>query len=195
MFSNRANSGLWTRVIAALVVAAAFCSSTISRAIAPTAMPVFSVQSLDGSTVPSANWQLKGNSLLIYVRGNCRACSALLGHLNRKDYPGLARHVTIVVAGAGVSDVKRWVHLYPDLDAATWYVDPTKATETALHLHGAPTILGLKDNVVKWALNGEMPKAAQQKSVLNTWVQPAKSGIDHGATGDGPAGNAAAGKG
>jgi hypothetical protein len=171
---------LWTRRIACwLAIVAAFGLSTTSRAIAPTPLPAFSVQALDGSTVSTTTWPLKGKSLLIYVRGNCRACAALLGHLNKKDYPELAAHATIIVAGAGVSEVKAWSQLYPDLSAATWYADPLKAAGTALHMQGAPVILGLKDNIVQWALSGEMGQGTQQQSALNTWVrndgQPATS--------------------
>jgi hypothetical protein len=177
MFRRRFNSrgslgSLWSRRIACwLAIAAVFCSSTTSRAIAPTPLPAFSVQALDGSTVSTTTWPLKGKSLLIFVRGNCRACGALLGHLNKKDYPELAGHTIIIVAGVGAAEVKTWSQLYPDLSAATWYVDPSKSAATALHLQGAPIILGLKDNVVKWALSGEMQQSKQQKSVLNTWCK------------------------
>jgi hypothetical protein len=169
---QRSLGSLWSRRIACwLAIAAVFCSSTTSRAIAPTPLPAFSVQALDGSTVSTVTWSLKGKSLLIFVRGNCRACNALLGHLNKKDYPELAGHTTIIVAGVGAAEVKTWSQMYPDLSAATWYVDPSKAAATALHLQGAPVIFGLKDNVVKWALSGEMQQSKQQKSVLNTWCK------------------------
>jgi len=159
------------RIACGVAMAAAFCASTTSRAIAPTPLAAFSVQALDGSVVSTSTWNLKGKSLLIFVKGNCRACATLLGHLNKKDYPELAAHTSIIVAGVGASEVKTWSRLYPDLSPAAWYVDPQKTSPVALHLQGAPVILVLKDNIVKWALSGEMPKAAQQISVLNTWCK------------------------
>jgi hypothetical protein len=172
MFSNRRIlRSLWAGRIVLLAILAELCLSPASRAIAPTPLPAFSVQGLDGSAVSSTTWPLKGKSFVIYVRGNCRACFALLGHLNKKDYPALPRHTTIIVSGVGPVEAQTWLHRYPDLREATWYLDPSKAAATALHLQGAPIILGLKDNVVKWALSGEMQKTAQQKSVLNTWCK------------------------
>jgi hypothetical protein len=75
------------------------------------------------------------------------------------------------VGGVGAAEVKTWSRLYPDLSGAAWYADPSKAASTALHLQGAPVILGLKDNIVQWALSGEMGKGTQQQSALNTWVR------------------------
>jgi hypothetical protein len=172
MFSKRGIlRSIWAGRIALLAILAELCLSPASRAIAPTPLPALSLQGLDGSAVSSTTWQLRGKSLVIYVRGNCRTCFALLGHLSKKDYPALPRHTTIIVSDVSAEEVKTWLHIYPDLTEATWYLDPSKAAATALHLQGAPVILGLKDNVVKWALSGEMQKTAQQKSVLNTWCK------------------------
>jgi len=172
MFSNRSNLRNWrtpSHVAFWMAMLGAFFGSTASHAIAPTPLPAFSVQDLDGSSVSTSAWPVKGKSLVIYVKGNCQPCAALLERLRKKHYPQLARHTTIIVGGVGAADAKALRLQYPDLSAATWYVDPPKTVATALHLQGAPVILGLQDNVVKWALSGMMHQAEQQQSVLNTW--------------------------
>ena len=168
------NSGMRKTVACYLTALAVFLCCSNSQAIAPTPLPAFSVQGLDGSTVSTSAWSLKGKSLVIYLRGNCQPCTALLGRLRKKDYPQLAGHTTIIVGGVGPADAKALQQLYPDLSAATWYVDPAKTVAGALHLQGAPVILGLQDNVVKWALSGIMQHAAQQKSILNAWCAEVK---------------------
>jgi len=155
-----------------LAVLAAFFCSTTSQAIAPTPMPLFTVQGLDGSAVQTSSWTLKGNSLLIYVRSNCRPCGALLGSLNRRDYPDLASHTIFLLGDASPDGAKDLLRRYPDLGTATWYLDPSQAAATALHLQGAPVILGLKNDTVQWAVSGVMQQApAQRQSILNTWIR------------------------
>ena len=162
---------LWTpRSIFCSFLVLILCSSA-SLAIAPTPLPAISMQTLDGSPVSTSSWNLKGKSLLIYVRADCRSCSALLQSLNKKDYPQLAAHVSIIVADLSPTGAKALQQLYPDLSSATWYVDSSNATAAALKLQGAPVIFGLKDNIVQWALSGVMSDPAQQKSILNTWYE------------------------
>src|SRR5277367_4290657 len=108
------NSHLWTKTICCLLLSAGLFLSAPTRAVAPAPLPAFSVQGLDGTSVPSSSFSLKGKSLLIYVEGNCQSCATLLGRLLQKDYPQLALHATIIVGGAGPLGAKALQQLYPD---------------------------------------------------------------------------------
>lgn len=172
MFNNknaRRNSCTLRSIFCGLAIL--FLCATACQAIAPAPLPALSLQGLDGSPVSSSNWSLKGKSLLIYVQSDCRSCNALLQSLNKKDYPHLASRVFIIVADVSPAGAKALQQLYPDLSSATWYVDSSNATATALKLQGAPVVFGLKDNVLQWALSGVMSDPAQQKSILNTWCE------------------------
>ena len=157
------------RIVSCLGAVAALFLCTPTRAVAPAPLPSFSVQGLDGSTVSTATWPLKGNSVLIYVEGNCQPCATLLGRLLKKDYPQLASHATIVVGGLDPAGTKALLQLYPDLSSAIWYADPPRAAVSALSLQGAPVTMGLKGNVVQWVWSGVMQDPTRQRSILNTW--------------------------
>lgn len=171
LWSKRVLRNGWLGNACWLALVAGLLCASVSLAIAPTRLPSLSVKALDGTAVSTSAWQLKGHSLLIYVRGNCRPCDALLGRLSQKDYPHLAAHTTIIVGDVGPDGLKDLRKRYPDLSAATWYADPPRNVAAALHLQGAPVILGLKGNTVQWAWSGVMEKPAQQKSMLNKWCQ------------------------
>jgi hypothetical protein len=159
----RESASFWPAILAGIL----FCAT--ARAVAPAPLPSFSVQGLDGSSISTSAWPSKGKSVLIYVRGDCQPCAALLGRLRKKDYPQLAAHATIIVGDAGPAGVKTLQQLYPDLSSAIWYADSSRAAATALHLQGAPVILGLNGNIVQWALSCVMEHPTQQRSILNTW--------------------------
>jgi hypothetical protein len=76
----------------------------------------------------------------------------------------------VVIVGGSLDDLKSTQSKYPDLSEASWYADTDKSAYAQLQLHGAPVVLGVRQQTIQWSLNGVLPDTNVSRSVLNTWV-------------------------
>ncbi|HEY6971184.1 MAG TPA: redoxin domain-containing protein [Candidatus Angelobacter sp.] len=144
---------------------------SLAVAVEPVPLPAFQLTAGDGTTVKSADLPSKGNWVLIYVQPKSQFSDSLLKALKREQYPNLEQHAVIIVGG-NVDDLKSIQSKYTDLTQATWYADADKSAYTQLKLHGAPVVLGIKQQIIQWSLNGVLPDTNVSRSVLNSWINP-----------------------
>jgi hypothetical protein len=149
---------------------AVLCLVTLAAALDPVAIPELQLTSIDNAPIKTSDLPSKGNWVLIYVQPKSQFSDNLLRLLKREQYPSLEQHAIIIVGG-GLDDLKAVKAKYPELDKATWYADTTKSAFTQLKLHGVPVVLGVKDQVIQWSLNGILSDVNVAKSIVNTWVQ------------------------
>jgi len=152
-----------TGVIALLLLA------SLAWGIQPVPLPSLLLTSAAGQTVKSADLPSQGNWVLIYIQPKSQFSDNLLRLMKRDLYPNLEQHAVIIVGGS-VDDLKSTQSKYPDLSQASWYADTDKSAYTQLQLHGAPVVLGLRQQTIEWSLNGVLPDSNVSRSVLNTWV-------------------------
>ena len=146
------------------------CLVTLAAALDPVAIPELQLTSIDNASIKTSDLPSKGNWVLIYVQPKSQFSDNLLRLLKREQYPSLEQHAIIVVGGT-LDDLKVLKAKYAELDKATWYADTTKSAFTQLKLHGVPVILGVKDQIIQWSLNGVLSDVNVAKSIVNTWVQ------------------------
>lgn len=146
------------------------CLVTLAAALDPVAIPELQLTSIDNASIKTSDLPSKGNWVLIYVQPKSQFSDNLLRLLKREQYPSLEQHAIIVVGGT-LDDLKVLKAKYAELDKATWYADTTKSAFTLLKLHGVPVILGVKDQIIQWSLNGVLSDVNVAKSIVNTWVQ------------------------
>jgi hypothetical protein len=132
-------------------------------------LPNFDVQALDGSAVHSDNWPLQGKWLIIYVEPRCQPCVALLGRLNKQDFPQLPAWTIIIGGGMRPAEVTVLQRRFPDLASAQWFADPARNSSAGLKLQGAPATLGVQNRNVQWTMSGILPDPKHFQSALNTW--------------------------
>ena len=149
---------------------AVLCLVTLAAALDPVAIPELQLTSIDNAPIKTSDLPSKGNWVLIYVQPKSQFSDNLLRLLKREQYPSLEQHAIIIVGG-GLDDLKAVKAKYPELDKATWYADTTKSAFTQLKLHGVPVVLGVKDQIIQWSLNGILSDVNVAKSIVNTWVQ------------------------
>lgn len=146
------------------------CLVTLAAALDPVAIPELQLTSIDNASIKTSDLPSKGNWVLIYVQPKSQFSDNLLRLLKREQYPSLEQHAIIVVGGT-LDDLKVLKAKYAELDKAIWYADTTKSAFTLLKLHGVPVILGVKDQIIQWSLNGVLSDVNVAKSIVNTWVQ------------------------
>ena len=149
--------------------AAILLLAPLAMAIQPVPLPSFQLTSLAGQTVKSADLPSKGNWVLIYIQPKSQFSDNLLKLMKRDLYPNLEQHAVIIVSGS-LDDLKNAQSKYPELSEASWYADTDKTAYSQLQLHGAPVVLGVKQQVIQWSLNGVLPDSNVSRSVVNTWV-------------------------
>lgn len=149
---------------------AVLCLVTLAAALDPVAIPELQLTSIDNAPIKTSDLPSKGNWVLIYVQPKSQFSDNLLRLLKREQYPSLEQHAIIIVGGS-VDDLKAIKAKYSELDKATWYADTTKSAFTQLKLHGVPVVLGVKDQIIQWSLNGVLSDVNVAKSIVNTWVQ------------------------
>lgn len=152
-----------------LVVAAILLVASLAMAIEPVPLPSFQLTSLAGQTVKSGDLPSKGNWVLIYIQPKSQFSDNLLKLMKHDLYPNLEQHAVVIVGGS-VDDLKNTQSKYPDLSQASWYADTDKTAYSQLQLHGAPVVLGLRQQTIQWSLNGVLPDTNVSRSVVNTWV-------------------------
>jgi hypothetical protein len=152
-----------------LVVITTLLLASLALAIEPGPLPSFQLTSSTGQTVKTADLPSKGNWVLIYIQPKSQFSDNLLKVMKRDLYPNLEQHAVIIVSGS-VDDLKNTQSKYPDLSQAAWYADTDKTAFSQLQLHGAPVVLGIRQQVIQWSLNGVLPDTNVSRSVVNTWV-------------------------
>src|SRR5215471_5526276 len=147
-------------------------------AMEPTPIPnTLHLTSLDGQTVNSDHLPNQGNWLLFYVNPQSHFSDEMLRVLQKGLNPNSVASAVIIVGGT-LDDLKTFRAKYPDLGGAVWYADTNRDAFTQLKLHGVPVVVGVRDQTMRWAVNGMLPDAASFKAMVNSWVEqrpPAKA--------------------
>jgi hypothetical protein len=129
---------------------------------------------MDGQTVKTSDLPSKGNWLLIYVSPSSHFSSAMLKQMTKDQYPLLAANAVFLVGGT-LDDAKTILAKYPDLATASWYADPNREAFIQLKLHSMPSVVGVNQQTMKWAVSGMAPDAATFKTIVNSWLDQAGS--------------------
>lgn len=138
-------------------------------AMQPAPVPSFQVATPNGVSVSSGDVDWSGQKVLIYLRPNCGSCEALL-HLLKKDDPGTMVSNIIVIVGGPSAQATQEVDHYPDLANASWYMDTYQEASQALVLQGMPVVIGVRDGVMAWRMNGVMADQHSHQRLLQTWL-------------------------
>ncbi len=155
------------RLLLPLLAALSLVKTVDARKPAP--LPAFSLTAADGKTVSSNQIHLPKHWLLIYVHQNSNYSVAVLNSLKGEKPDNLGQKMIVVVGGASAKDIQGMAKKYPHMALVTWYADPTRDAFRAMGLRGSPTVLGIEQDTVKWALVGTLPNREHLKSILKTW--------------------------
>jgi len=134
----------------------------------PQLLPAFDVQSVDGVESPSAALARDGRWVLVYVQPRCRPCDSLLSLLKKEDLPRPER--VVILVGGSLEEAKALSSRFPELAAASWYVDKAGGFES-LKLTGVPIVLGLQESRIGWRLAGVLPKSSDMRSIVLSWIE------------------------
>jgi len=166
MYRIRDKRGLaW---LPALVVVTAVAA--VSMAV-PGSLLDFQIVNSSGQSVSSNKVAPSDKWLLVYVQPQCAPCRTVVKMLNESELPGVANKVVLIVGGASSDATQSMALAFPNLPSTQWFADPQRTTYTQLSLQGAPVIIGLQQNTIRWALAGVNPDTPQFKSTLSSWVQ------------------------
>ncbi len=133
-------------------------------------LPAFQVATLDGVVTASHQLPMPGTWLLIYVQPECFPCESLL-QLFKPDQPTALPQKLVVVVGGTAADARGVLATFPDLAQASWYADTLNEAFTQLNLQGAPVIVGLRQDVMEWDINGLLVDSRTMRSIVNSWLQ------------------------
>src|SRR5258707_652181 len=89
---------------------------TVATAVAvePVPLPDFQLTAADGSVVKSSTLPTQGNWLIVYVQPRNQFSDNLLKLFKKEQYPALAQHAVIIVAGS-TDDMKTAQVRFPEL--------------------------------------------------------------------------------
>jgi hypothetical protein len=135
----------------------------------PRPLPSFEIAALEGAKVGSDRL-VHGRWLVIQVQPDCPSCESLLNLLKEDQGLRSAPRIVVIVASVG-AEAQALAERFPDLRDASWYADPSRKALAALHLAGAPAVLGLRDGIIEWGLLGVPADPAASRSVLIGWLE------------------------
>ena len=153
-------------LVACLIVACARVGIAVERM----ALPAFTLMRGDATSVASQSLVQTGGWVIVYVAPQCKPCQAILRSIDETGNPSLVRRVVVVVAGATAESLRGESARYPNLAGATWLGDAANAIPQAIAGAAAPTILGLRGQMIEWSLAGVLMDATDLKSVLAKWT-------------------------
>lgn len=134
-------------------------------------LPEFSVTTLEGAVVPVASLGMQGQWLIVYVGPDSAPSGRLLQAMKAWEASATIAQRSLVVVGGEADSARQLIaKLADDAPAVRWVTDPTQAAWKALRLSGTPTIVGVRDGRVEWALAGVLNNPATLESVVTSWV-------------------------
>ena len=137
----------------------------------PAPLPDFKIINSAGQSVSSNTIAPGDRWLLIYIRPQCGPCRTVLNTLNQNVLPGVPGKSVIILGGASVDETRSMAAAFPDLPFGQWYSDPQRSAYLQLALQGAPVVVGLQQNNIRWTLAGVNPDTEKFKSTLRSWIQ------------------------
>jgi hypothetical protein len=164
-----------TTVRLCLAIGAVAAASVIAQGIERKPLPAFTLTTLDGSPVSSADLIRSGDWLLVSVRPACAPCDTLLRTtINAAAAPGVPAHTVVVIGGVDPATAARLAESFTDLTGIAWYADPAGAMKDALPVAAAPVVFGMRGSMVEWSLAGVVPDAVSMRTALVSWVSRAQ---------------------
>lgn len=160
------------RFVAVAAAAAAGVATSVT-AIEQRPLPAFVVTGAEGAQTPSEALVRSGKWLMVYVTPSCRTCAPLLRDMGRWDSAALPAATVLLVGDATLAQAQQFVTtaLPAPLSGVTWYADAEGQARQALHLSGAPVVVGMKDQRIQWAIAGVLNDPRTLESALRSWVE------------------------
>lgn len=135
-------------------------------------LPAFEVTNAAGTIVPSAVMGPGGKWLLIYVTPECGTCVRLFKSMEQWESQRVNAATVVMVQGAFTGAQRYAADSLPEaLVGGRWFADVSDAGRTALKLTGAPVLIGMQDQQIKWAIAGVLNDPTALESALRTWVE------------------------
>jgi hypothetical protein len=130
-----------------------------------------------GQVVALADVKPVGRWVLLYLQPQCPTCEQLLQKFKKAALSPLVLARIFIAVRGDTQDLQTVQQDFPELSAARWYTDPEGVGLTTLQLPGAPVIIGLKDEEVRWTFTGDRTSMPRGGSVVTSWLEgPASDG-------------------
>lgn len=135
-------------------------------------LPAFEITNAAGTVVPSATIGPGGKWLLIYVTPECGTCVRLFKSMEQWNSPQVNLATVVIVQGPFAGAQRYAADNLPEaLVGGRWFADVGDAGRSALKLTGAPVLIGMQDQQIKWAIAGVLNDPTALESALRTWVE------------------------
>jgi hypothetical protein len=131
-------------------------------------VPSVVLQAADGAPVELAMVATEGAWLVLYVAPGAPATGRLLEALRQWQLPSLD-HV-VVIAGGQTAEATAFVQADHQLQGVRFMLDRDREAWRALQLSGAPTVIGIRNNVIDWRLTGVLNDPESLRAVVTTWL-------------------------
>jgi hypothetical protein len=132
--------------------------------------PAFSLTTVDGGTQESATLVRPGRWLVVLLRRPCAACDPVLALVDKQAEGDRAARVAVIVSRAPRADIDRLKTRFPNLAAATWFLDVNGQAAQALHVAEAPVVIGVEGNAIAWSWKGLALQPAAFEAALSGWL-------------------------
>lgn len=144
-------------------------AATALRAVERRSWPAIDLLREDGRAAVSDRQIRSGAWIVLYVAPECASCEAVLAAADAMQGAHPRARLLVVVA-AEPSAMSRAFRRYPHLSDATWLADPTNALARELRLPPAPVVLGLRDRLIEWSVEGVLTETAQLQTIMTSWL-------------------------
>lgn len=136
-------------------------------------LPDAAVLGGDGRPVALASLGAEGQWLLIYLATDSTPSARLVDALKawQAEVPQLASRAVLVFGGRA-ERVRQFVEARGEaMPGLRWTVDADGSAATALRVTGTPTIVGVADGRIEWALAGVLNDPKTFRQALTAWVR------------------------
>ena len=165
----RTGSLNWRMVVAAVCAVVGLAAGPGAAERRP--LPPFPLTMVDGTTTMSDAEAAAGTRLFVYLSPGHAGSDRLARLLKEWDSPALRAH-TLVVLGRDMGNAREWIKAAgDDLQPLRFAVDTSGEGWRALHLTGAPHIVGVERGEVAWVVSGVLKTPGMLASIVKTWVQ------------------------
>lgn len=135
-------------------------------------LPTFQVMAGDGAPTSSAQLSPESQWLLVYLNPASSTSRGLLQAMKEWEAPQIVSR-TVLIVGGKASEAAAFIEqsLPEEQRGMRWYADADRSAWQALHLKGAPVLIGVTNGQTEWSLSGVLAEPSALKSVVLTWVR------------------------
>jgi hypothetical protein len=135
-----------------------------------TPWPAFALTTVDGGTVQSATLARPGRWLVVLLRRPCASCDPVMALVDKQAAGDRAARVAVIVSRAPRADIDRLKARFPNLAAASWFLDVNGQAAQALHAAEAPVVIGVEGDAIAWSWKGLALQPAAFEAALSGWL-------------------------